>query len=80
MYLNTSRQPPNLLPSCLIVVTPIIVLKELCSFPKAPRTSRVPGEGRCFKGGTLGFGALWTSARFLNGYHKLEQAPWLIQA
>lgn len=37
MYLNTSRQPPNLLPSCLIVVTPIIVLKELCFFPPRPQ-------------------------------------------
>lgn len=58
MYLNTSPQPPNLLPSCLIVDTPIIVLKELCSFPQGLRTPRMPREGRCIKRGPFGSGML----------------------
>lgn len=80
MYLNTSRQPPNLLPSCLIVVTPIIVLKELCFSLQGPRTPRMPRDGRCFKGGPFGSGVLQISAQFLSGYHKPEQVAWLVQA
>lgn len=80
MYLNTSRQPPNLLPSCLIVVTPIIVLKKLGSPRKAPEPQECLGRGRCFKGGPFGSGVHQISAQFLNGYNKLEQVAWLVRA
>lgn len=74
MYLNTSRQPPNLLPSCLIVVTPIIVLKELCfPTPKAPEPQECLGRADASKVAPLAQGCSRSLPSFSVGIIRLNR-------
>lgn len=73
MYLNTSRQPPNLLPSCLIVVTPIIVLKKLGSPARLQNPKSAWGGADASKVAPLALGCTRSLPSFSMGIISLNR-------